>query len=77
MATVSTRELLQREIAVLPEDLAQEVLDFLMFVRERRVEESFLWEQAEAAQAYRQAHPGEAVTVTGEEWETATAPREP
>ena len=32
----STHELLQREIVALPEDLAREAPDFLMFGRERQ-----------------------------------------
>ena len=74
MSTLTTRELLQREIAGLPEDLLREVFDFLMFVRERRTEEEFLWEQVEAAQTYRQAHPNEVITATADDWEAATTP---
>jgi hypothetical protein len=76
MSTVNTRELLQREIAVLPDDLLGEVFDFLMFVRERHSEEDFLWEQVEAAQAYQRAHPEDMTIATAEEWEAATAPHE-
>ena len=51
MATLNTRELLQQEISSLPEALAEEVFDFVLFIKARRAEESFLWEQVEAAQA--------------------------
>ena len=75
MANLNTRELLQEEIASLPDALAEEVFDFVLFVKARRAEESFLWEQAQAAQAYRRAHPDEVVTSTAEEWGEATAPK--
>ena len=69
MSVLNIRELLQREIAGLPEDLVREVFDFLMFVRERRTEEKFLWEQVEAAETYRRAHPDEVIRATADEWE--------
>lgn len=74
MATLNTRELLQQEISSLPESLAEEVFDFVLFIKARRAEEAFLWEQVEAAQAYRRAHQDEAITSTAEEWEADTGP---
>lgn len=73
MKSMTAQELIQFEIAQLPEKLAREVLDFVMFLRERQSEEDFLSEQVEIARAYRRAHPDEIVTMTAEEWEAATA----
>jgi hypothetical protein len=70
---MTIQELIQFETARLPEKLAREVLDFVMYLRERQSEEDFLREQVEIAQAYRRAHPDEVVTMTAEEWEAATA----
>ena len=72
MAAMNTREMLQHEIESLPDALAEEVFDFVMFVKARREEEAFLWEQAETAQAHRRAHPDEVITSTAEEWDAAT-----
>jgi len=66
------REKLQQEVASLSDALAEEVFDFVLFVKARRVEEAFLWEQAQAAEAYRRAHPDEVVTATADEWEATT-----
>ena len=38
---MSTRELIERELAELPEPLQQEVYDFVRFLRSRRDEERF------------------------------------
>jgi hypothetical protein len=76
MSSMTVQELIQFEIAQLPETLAREVLDFVMYLRERQSEEDFLKEQIEIAEAYRRAHPDEVFTMTAEEWEAATAPTE-
>ena len=76
MKSMTVQELIQFEITQLPEKLAREALDFVMYLRERQSEEDFLKEQIEIAQAYRRAHPDEVVTMTADEWETATAPTE-
>ncbi len=73
---LNTRELLQQEIASLPETLTEEVFDFVLFVKARRAEESFLWEQVEAARAYRRDHPDEVVTASADEWEATTKPED-
>ena len=62
--SLTVREMLQQEIASLSEMLAEEVFDFVLFVKARRAEESFLWEQVEATYAYRRTHPEETVTAT-------------
>jgi len=64
--------MLLREIKLLPEELAEEVFDFLLFVKEHHAEETFLWQQANEWRSYRQKNPQEVVTATAEEWEEAT-----
>ena len=76
MKSLTVQELIQVEIAQLPEKLAREALDFIMYLRERQSEEDFLWEQVEAAQAYQRAHPEDVIIATAEEWEAATMPHE-
>jgi hypothetical protein len=73
MTAQNVRELLKHEVELLADDLAEEVLDFVLFVRARRKEEEFLWQQVEETRAYRQQHSQEVVTVTAEEWERATS----
>lgn len=70
---VDVRELLRQEIEALSESVVAEVLDFVLFVKTRRSEEAFLWQQVEAAQALRKRHPEDVQTVTAEEWEALTA----
>ena len=67
------QKMLQQEILALPENLATEVLDFIQFLKSRRAEDAFLWQQVEAARAYRQEHPGAIQTVTVDEWLADTA----
>lgn len=76
MKAMTIQEMIQFEIAQLPDQLAREALDFIMYLRERQSEEDFLKEQVEIARAYRRAHPDEVMTVTADEWEAATAPTE-
>lgn len=73
MAQPLARDLLQRAIDDLPDDLAREVLDFVLFVRARRAEEAQLWDEVEATRRYRQAHPDDMQTVSAEEWDRLTA----
>ena len=73
MSARTVRQMLLDEISALPESLAEEVFDFVLFVRARRAEEEFLWKQVKEAQNYRQQHPEDVMTVTPEEWETLTA----
>ncbi|GEM_PF-2427048 len=73
MAQPLARELLRQEIDALPEDLAQEILDFVLFVRARRSEEAQLWAAAEATRHHRQQHPDQVRTVSGDEWDQLTA----
>jgi hypothetical protein len=72
MTPSAVHEALKREIEHLPESIAREALDFILFIRTRQ-EEAFLWQQVQEAQAYRQCHPGEIVAATAEEWDKATA----
>ena len=51
MATVSAQRLLQQEIRALPDDLTVEVLDFVQFLKARRAEDGFLWQQVEETRA--------------------------
>lgn len=72
MTTLNVHEMLLRELNLLPEDLAEEVLDFVLFVKEQHAEEMFLWQQVREAQDYRQQNPQEVISSTAEEWEEAT-----
>ncbi len=71
MSGQTARELLKHQVEELPDDLAEQVLDFVVFLRERRKEEEFLWQQVEETQAYRRQHPEDVITTTAEEWQTA------
>jgi hypothetical protein len=73
MAEQRAQDLLRREIDDLSDIVAQEVLDFVLFVKARRAEEAFLWEQVEAAQRHRQEHPDEVKTVDADTWNQLTA----
>lgn len=73
MTQLVARDLLRRAIDDLPDDLAREVLDFVLFVQARRVEEAQLWEEVEATQRYRQEHPEHVQTVSADEWDRLTA----
>lgn len=72
MSEMSARDVLKLEIESLPEDLAAEVLDFIAFMRQRRTEEAFLWQQAVAAEARMASQPDDIQTVTRSEWESLT-----
>jgi hypothetical protein len=69
----TARDALRDEIADLPEPLAQETLDFVLFVKNRHAEEQFLWEKVEETERYRREHPEDVMTVTVEEFERLTA----
>jgi hypothetical protein len=66
-------EMLQQEIKTLSPAMIEEILDFVLFIKARRAEEVFLWEQAEETRVYRQQHPDEVLTVTADEWDKLTA----
>jgi hypothetical protein len=73
MTQQRAQDLLRQEIDDLSESIAQEVLDFILFVKARRAEEAFLWRQVEAAQLHRQGHPDEVKTVDADTWDQLTA----
>jgi len=73
MNSQTVQELLQSEIEALPEPLAEEVLDFVLFVKGRRAEEEFLWQQVRASHEQRRQHPDEVKTITAAEWDALTA----
>lgn len=73
MSTQSVQEMLQDEITSLPESLAEEVLDFVLFVKSKREEDEFLWQQVEETRSYRAQHPDDVKTATAEEWDALTA----
>lgn len=73
ITTVSAHRLLQQEIQALPDDLTVEVLDFVQFLKARREEDRFLWQQVEETRAYRQRHPEDVQTVTADQFLAATA----
>jgi hypothetical protein len=72
MSPRSARETLKVEIDSLPEELAEEVLDFIGFMRQRRDEESFLCHEARAAEERMAASPDDVQTLTRAEWEALT-----
>ena len=76
MSTMSAQRLLQQEIRALPDDLTVEVLDFVQFLKVRRAEDRFLWEQVEETRAYRERHPEEVWIVSSDEFLAATADAE-
>ena len=53
ISTATAHRLLQEEIHALPDDLTVEVLDFVQFLKARRAEDGFLWQQVEKTRAYR------------------------
>ncbi len=73
MAALMVRERLKYEIEALPEPMAAEVLDFVLFVKARYNEEAYLWQQVEATHDRRRQHPEEVLTVTAAEWDALTA----
>ncbi len=73
MSTQTIHKVLQQEIEALSPALIEEVLDFVLFVKARRAEEIFLWQQVEETQQYRRQHPDEVMTVTTEEWDKLSA----
>jgi hypothetical protein len=68
----TVHEALREEIAGLPEPLAREALDFILFVKDRHAEEQFLWAQVEETRRHRAEHPDEVTTVTADEWDRLT-----
>ena len=72
MAALMVREQLKYEVEALPEPMAAEVLDFVLFVKARYSEEAHLWRQVEAAHDRRRQHPEEVLTVTAAEWDALT-----
>ncbi len=73
MSSQTVQQRLQDEIEALSEPLAEEVLDFVLFVKGRRAEESFLWRQVQASRAFRREHPDAVETLSAEEWDSLTA----
>lgn len=72
MTTSTLHEILKREVDLLPDALAEEVLDFIMFVKEQRLEGTFLWRQVQETQAYRKQNPEDVSVVTTDQWDEAT-----
>jgi hypothetical protein len=72
MKAKPTRDLLRQQVETLTEEMAEEVLDFVLFMRARRNEDEYLWQQAEEARAFRREHPDDVVISTAEEWDKAT-----
>ena len=73
MAALMVRERLKYEVEALPEQMAAEVLDFVLFVKARHNEETFLWQQVEATDDRRHQHPEEVQTITAAAWDALTA----
>jgi hypothetical protein len=73
MSTLSLTKRLIQELEGLSPALIEEILDFVLFIKARREEDAFLWQQVEETHTYRQQNPNEVVTVSAEEWDTLTA----
>lgn len=73
MNVSTAHAILQSEIESLPDNLVEEVYDFVLFTKARHKEEAFLWQQVEETRSYRVEHPEEVTTVAAEEWESLTA----
>lgn len=73
MSPPTIHDALRHEIDALPARLAEEVLDFILFVKSRHAEEVYLWQQIETTYAYRTQHPETVTTVTVQEWQEAMA----
>ncbi len=73
MTPPTIHDVLRHEIDTLPVRLAEEVLDFILFVKSRHAEELHLWQQIETTYAYRKQHPESVTTVTVKQWEEAMA----
>ncbi len=72
MTTLSVHEMLKREVDLLPETLAEEVIDSVLFVKEQRAGAMFLWQQVRETQAYWQHNPQGVIIAAADEWEEAT-----
>jgi len=72
MTVPSIRQQLRDEVEALPEALAAEVVDFILFLRDRHAEETYLWQKVEATHAHRQRHPDDVHTVNVDELEFLT-----
>ncbi len=77
MVGLEMREVIRREVEDLPAPLVEEVLDFIMFLKTRRAEETYLWRQVEEAHEHRRRNPDDVTTVTPEEWDKVTAHLDP
>lgn len=62
-------DMLRSEIELLPDDLAAEVIDFILFLKARHGEDVELWRAVEAAHSRREADPADVRTVTLDEWD--------
>jgi hypothetical protein len=65
MSALTVYEMLQNEIKMLPEALAEKVFD--LFAQARRAKETFLWKQVKETRAYRARHPEDVTTVKAED----------
>lgn len=70
---MTVHEMLQQEIESLSASLAEEVFDFVLFVKARHAEEAFLWQQVEKTYSYRRQYPETVKIVTADEWDKLTA----
>ncbi len=74
MKSPNLREQLQIEIDALPEALAGEVIDFIVFLRDRHAEDTYLWQQVVATYDHRERHPDDVRTVSADALESLTDP---
>lgn len=69
MSEPTLHEMLRLEIESLPEALAAEVIDFIVFLKTRHGEDVELWGEVVAAHDRRQSTPTDVRTVALDEWE--------
>ena len=67
------QQLVYQEIQTLPDNLLEELLDFIQFLNTNQTETTFLWEQVEETYAHRLQHPDKMTIATAEEWLAHTA----
>ena len=73
MKAEPARDLPRQQVEAITGEMAEEVLDFVLFMRARRSEDEYLRQQAEETRAFREQHPKEVVISTAERWDIATA----
>ena len=70
MTITTKRETLKRDLDRWPDELVEDVFDFVQFVTgDQQAEDVFLWHKIEESRTYDQQHPEEVITMTAEAWD--------